>query len=142
MDCNGLLCTGESPGTTDWDPLARAIRPLPSTSRNPKNVKKTCFFFFQKSIFSQAWCDFCPRVETRDIKAINKILNVIKAIFGGPYCGLHWQKFSEEDKKMEKIGHYEHHEINHEISQELRILFTITLDCQVTNIAMNSGSQS
>ena len=44
----GLLCTGESPGTTDWDPLARAISLLPSTSRTQK-IEKSMFLLLAKS---------------------------------------------------------------------------------------------
>ena len=74
LDCNGLLCTGESPGTTDWDPLARAISPLPSTSRTPKN--------HQKSIFLPGWHDLLSKSRNwGELKPINKILTVVKVIF-------------------------------------------------------------
>ena len=82
------LYSSESPGTTDWDPLARAIRPLPSTSRTQK-IKKD-FFLYRNIFFTSR--GFCLRAESRGIKPIKQDIEGDQSnISGGPSCGSHWQ---------------------------------------------------
>ena len=45
---------------------------------------------------------------------------------------------------MMEVDHSDHHRYNdhgEETSQELRMLSSVTINCQITKIVMNSGSQ-